>query len=50
MDFVVTLKGFGCFLGKFSDACEFVRRHWGSLEAASEVGVRIIPSSRYRSE
>ena len=50
MDFVVTLKGFGCFLGKFSDACEFIRRHWGSVEAASEIGVRIVPSSLYRLE
>lgn len=48
MEFVVTLKGLGCFLGKFSDACEFIRRHWGSVEAASEKGVRLIPASRYR--
>lgn len=48
MDFVVTLKGFRCFLGRFTDACEFIRAHWGSQEAASEVGVRIMPADRYR--
>lgn len=47
MDYVVTLKGFRCFLGKFSDACEFIRRHWGSQEAAAEAGVRIIQANRY---
>jgi len=50
MDFVVTLKGFRCFLGRFSDACEFIRRHWGSQEAAAEKGVRLIPASRYQME
>ena len=48
MDFVVTLKGFRCFLGRFSDACEFIRRNWGSQERASEIGVRIFPANRYR--
>jgi hypothetical protein len=50
MDFVVTLKGFRCFLGKFTEACEFIRRHWGSQERASEMGVRLIPVDRYRME
>ena len=50
MDFVVTLKGFGCFFGKFSEACAFIRRHWGSVEAAADIGVRILPVSRYRLE
>ena len=48
MNFVVTLKGFRCFLGKFTDACEFIRRHWGTQEAVSDVGVRLIPADRYR--
>jgi hypothetical protein len=48
MDFVVTLKGFRCFLGTFSDACAFIRRHWGSQETAAELGVRIFPANRYR--
>jgi hypothetical protein len=48
MDFVVTLKGFGCFFGKFSEACEFIRQHWGSQELASEMGVRLVPANRYR--
>jgi hypothetical protein len=48
MDFVVTLKGFRCFLGKFSDACEFIRRHWGSLESAGAEGVRLMPANRYQ--
>lgn len=48
MDFVVTLKGFHCFFGRFSDACEYIRRRWGSQEAAAELGVRLIPANRYR--
>lgn len=48
MDFVVTLKGFRCFLGRFSDACDFIRRHWGSVEKAGDFGVRIFPANRYR--
>lgn len=48
MDFVVTIKGFCCFLGKFTDACAFIRRHWGSQEAAADRGVRIMPADRYR--
>lgn len=48
MDFVVTLKGLGCFLGKFTEACEFIRRHWGSVESAAEMGVRLVPVDRYR--
>jgi len=48
MDFVVTFRGFRCFLGKFSDACEFIRRHWSSPEAAAEMGVRILPANRYQ--
>lgn len=48
MDFVVTLKGFACFLGRFTDACEFIRRHWGSPEVAADRGVQILPAERYR--
>lgn len=48
MDFVVTLKGFRCFLGRFSDACAFIRQHWGSVEKAAEMGVRLLPANRYR--
>lgn len=48
MKFVVTIKGFCCFLGKFSEACDFIRKHWGSLELASEKGVRLIPANRYQ--
>ena len=48
MDFVVTFRGLRCFLGKFSDACEFIRRHWNSPEAAAEIGVRLFPANRYR--
>ena len=48
MDFVVTLKGFACFLGKFTDVCAFVRSHWGSMEAAADSGVRVMPADRYR--
>jgi len=48
MDFVVTLKGFRCFLGKFSDACAFIRHHWGSQETAAARGVRLIPADRYQ--
>lgn len=48
MKFVVTIKGFCCFLGRFSDACDFIRQRWGSLDMASEEGVRLIPADRYR--
>lgn len=48
MDFVVTLKGFACFLGRFTDACAFIRQYWGSPEDAAEQGVKILPADRYR--
>jgi hypothetical protein len=47
MEFVVTWKGFACFHGCFTDACEYIRHHWISPEAAAERGVVILPATRY---
>ncbi|MCX7170363.1 MAG: hypothetical protein NTY41_08750 [Proteobacteria bacterium] len=41
MDFVVTLKGFRCFLGKFSGACAFIRAHRGSQTAEHQLAEAI---------
>lgn len=48
MDFVVTLKGYCCYMGKFTDVCDFIRRCWGSPESAADNGVRVMPASRYQ--
>lgn len=43
MKFKVTYKGIQQFVGRLAAASRFVEEHWGSVERAYEIGVKLEP-------